>query len=297
MLNSHKIAFCCGLAWGSVVLGGAVGPAKVKAVEPAKSIQLSPENREKCVKILREGLKSDEFWPAMHAAEALTLAGYGAEVRTALEPLLATDKDAQHRCGLAREMARAGDSSKVAILLEILASPDTYGHTHAAESLFKIGQIGDGKLLRKTMGETKDAKRQLMAAAALAKSGDRDAMALVRDKLSDDNPEARKIAAWILIRLGDKSDLPALRKNLARDNTPVDRAYIIYALASLGDAAGLAELEKNYTNENVEIRTFAAEFTSVCRAVQLTDKLTKLLDDPVLDVRVRAAQSMLIMAG
>lgn len=267
------------------------------AEEPPKpSFRLSAEMRERCLAILRAGLKSDEFWPSMHAAEALTLAGFGAEVRTALEPLLASEKDAQHRCGLAREMVRAGDARKVSVLLETLAEPDIYGHTHAAESLFKVGQMGDGALLQKTMRETRDAKRQLMAAAALAKSGNRDALALVRQKLSDENPEARKIAAWILIRLGDAFDLPLLRKNLARDNTPVDRAYIIYALASLGDAAGLAELEKNYQHENVEIRTFAAEFTSLCRAVHLAEKLTALLDDSVLDVRVRAAQSLLVLS-
>ena len=32
----------------------------------------------------RAALKSDEFWPAMHAAEALTLAGKTDEVRAAL---------------------------------------------------------------------------------------------------------------------------------------------------------------------------------------------------------------------
>jgi sialidase-1 len=294
---SCKVGFLSRTMLWLAIVGMGVEVAMLQAEESGKQpIRLSAENRERCLTILRAGLKSDEFWPSMHAAEALTLAGYGAEVRVALEPLLATDKDDQHRCGLAREMARAGDRRKIAILLEVLGSADTYGHTHAAESLFKIAEVGDGTLLRKTMRESKDAKRQLMAAAALARCGSPEALALIRQKLRDDNPEARKIAAWILIRLGDESDLPALRKNAARDNMPVDQAYVMYALACLGDAKGLAELERNYKHENVEIRTFAAEFTSTCRAVQLADKLTELLSDPVLDVRIRAAQSLLALS-
>ena len=43
-------------------------------------ITLSDDVREKCLSVLREGLKSDEFWPSIHAAEGLTLAGRGEEV-------------------------------------------------------------------------------------------------------------------------------------------------------------------------------------------------------------------------
>ena len=102
--------------------------------------------REQALAILRAGLQArDEanFWPAMHAAEGLTLAGHGCEVRKALEPWLATETDARRRCGLARELIRAGDLSKVGDLARILTSPDSYGHIHAAESLFKVGEVGD----------------------------------------------------------------------------------------------------------------------------------------------------------
>ena len=34
--------------------------------------------------VFRAGIRPGEFWPAMHAAEGLTLAGYGGEVRSCL---------------------------------------------------------------------------------------------------------------------------------------------------------------------------------------------------------------------
>src|SRR5688572_18441082 len=102
--------------------------------------------RDRCLSVLRAGLASDEFWPAMHAAEALTLAGDQGEVLAALAKRSAMDD--QQRCGLAREAVRAGDRAKIAQLLEILVRPGSIGHTHAAESLFKVAEVGDGEALR-----------------------------------------------------------------------------------------------------------------------------------------------------
>jgi hypothetical protein len=147
------------------------GPRPVTKVGAVK--ELDSGLRSICLDILRGALESDEFWPAMHAAEALTLSGSGAEVRSVLEPKLATDSDAQHRCGLARELVRAGDTPRAAILFETLASPDPYGHTHAAESLYKVRQTGDGRLLRAAMERGETPKLQLIAAGALATSGAR----------------------------------------------------------------------------------------------------------------------------
>ena len=48
-----------------------------------------------------------------------------------------TPADDQQQCGLAREAVRAGDRSKISVLLQILVKPGSNGHTHAAESLFK----------------------------------------------------------------------------------------------------------------------------------------------------------------
>jgi hypothetical protein len=71
---------------------------------------IEPALRERCLAVVRAGLASDEFWPAMHAAEALTIAGQGEEVLAALAKRTAADD--QQRCGLAREACGRGTSRK-----------------------------------------------------------------------------------------------------------------------------------------------------------------------------------------
>ena len=112
------------------------------------ALAIGDGQRDACLEVLRAAMVGDEFWPAMHAAEALTLAGRADEVQQPLTTRLLTERDDRHRCGLARELVRsAGDLAKVGMLLEILEKSDTYGHEHAAESLYRIGEVGDGRAL------------------------------------------------------------------------------------------------------------------------------------------------------
>ena len=130
------------------------------ADEPVTSISLSEVTRSVCLQILQETVQQanetpdNKFWPAMHAAEALTLAGHAEDVRKALTRLLKTEKNDQHRCGLARELVRAGDRSQVAVMLNILTRENSNGHVHACESLYKVNEIGDGIAMRQAMQQT-----------------------------------------------------------------------------------------------------------------------------------------------
>src|SRR5262245_49447607 len=72
-------------------------------------LDLSPQLRDRCLAVLREGFNSDEFWPSMHAAEGLTLAGRQEEVLAMLGERLKAETDDAKRCGPARELIRAGD--------------------------------------------------------------------------------------------------------------------------------------------------------------------------------------------
>lgn len=70
--------------------------------EPAEMFSLGDDLRERCVGILKQGLASmkadmpkEDFWPAIHAAEGLALAGHGDVVIETLTPLLASETDAQ----------------------------------------------------------------------------------------------------------------------------------------------------------------------------------------------------------
>ena len=210
--------------------------APVRAADPPAAVPLDPALRDRCLAVLRDGLKSDEFWPAMHAAEALTLAGQGQEVLAALAKR--GEADDQKRCGLAREAVRAGDRTKLPVLLEILDKPGSNGHAHAAESLFKVAEVGDGKKLRAALAQDADPRLKLMAAAALARCGHPTALDAVRKRLTDPDVELRKVAVWIIGQLGNKADVEPIRARLELETDPLAKAYVVHALALLGDAEG-----------------------------------------------------------
>ncbi len=279
---------CCLYAWPSI--------AAAQCVQSEEKLELSGATRAHCLRVLRAGLRSDEFWPAMHAAEGLTIAGYGDEVREYLSPKLPLEADDQRRCGLARELARAGDRSQVRVMLEILTKADPHGHVHAAESLYKVEEIGDGVALRRAFTQSDNVRLRLMAAAALGRSGSPHAMAYLREMLPSDDPEVAKIAAWVLAILGDSNDLPQLRKNFEQASDPLARAYYEHALATLGDAAGRQALAANLRDDDPVVQTYAANFACDARALEVCDPLTDLLDHENLDVRIRAAHSLLDLA-
>lgn len=283
--------------------GGAILPQSLRWLwRKSYHLRLESGEKERCLAVLREGLHGaddgdqDRFWPSIHAAEGLTVAGYGGEVRAFLEPKLLSEKDDQHRCGLARELVRAGDTSFISVLGNILAGDDPYGHVHAAESLYKIRQIGNAEAMAKAFAQTDDIKLHLMAAAALARHSDKRAMAAIRKALASDDPEGIRIGAWLLGRLGDKSDIPRLRSRIGVAPDPLIRAYVEHSLAALGDPAGGQALEKNLGSTDPDIRTYAAAFAGVAGAVSLAPKLLKQLNDPHPDARYRAAQTLLFFA-
>ena len=274
-------------------------PLSVRAVDA--TIALDDATRTRALEILRQGLadvdtRADSFWPAMHAAEALTLAGHGDEVRAAIEPRLITETDDQRRCGLARELVRAGDRGWAGVMLDILAGDDPHGHVHACESLYKVHEIGAGRLLRAAMTQTDNPTQALMAAAALARWHHPDAFTLLRTSVRSNVADTARIAAWVLARVGDAGDIPALRDGLARFDDPIVRAYFQNALATLGDEAGLAALASNLGDDDPAIRTYAAVFAGDARATSCVEQLTAMLDDEYADARIRAAQSLLVLA-
>lgn len=282
----------------TTVLGGWIWAASgwASAEEAPDRISLDEATRARCLDVLRAGFASDEFWPSMHAAEGLSLEGFGAEVRSALTPRLVGEADVQHRCGLAREIARAGDLATVQVLIDTLAEPNARGHVHACESMFKVWQIGDGVLLRRVLAQTDHPQLKIMAAAALARWGSPSALGTLRAYVKSEDGEIARIAAWVLARTGDRSDVAALRAGTSRFNAPLTRAYFAHALAALGDADGRSALVKNLADADFNVRVYAAEFAPDARAVDAKDSLLRLLDDPVLDVRIRAADALLRLA-
>lgn len=250
----------------------------------------------RCLKILREGLHAEAFWPSMHAAEALTLTGHGNEVVPALLPRLPKEDNSQHRCGLARELVRAGHEPALAVLFQILGSEDPHGHGHACESLLKIDRRGDGNLLRHHWQNGESPILQLLAAAALARGGDEAALASIRQKLVGEDGNVARIAAWLLSFVGDAADVPVLRSRLKSVDTENHRVFFLATLATLEDEQAREQLKQKLTSPDPLVRVYAAEYCGTARIESALPQLIELLNDEDLDVCIRAAQAILLIA-
>ena len=276
---------CLATVVGAVGLSGC-GPRKMRTAD---------ENVDaKALAVLRDGLWTGAFWPSMHAAEGLTLAGHGDEVVAGIKPLLNTVTDDRERCGVARELVRAGDSSAVAVLVEILRKPNDYAHTHAAESLYKLGLVGDEAAMQRAAASD-DPIRRLMASAALARNGSEGALRYIRETYETGDDQSMRIAAWLLGRIGDESDIARLKSRLEDAPPGIIRATVEHALAALGDADGLSWLKQNLSSSDADIRTYAATFAGELGRPEFVGRLAPLLDDPNQDTRIRAAQSILVL--
>ena len=262
---------------------------------------VDPKLISECMSILRSGLASDEFWPAMHAAEALTYADAGPEVINSLKNRLPDEQDDQRRCGLARELYRAGDHSQLRILFDVLGNPSSKGRTHAAESLYKIGQTDDKILLREAMNQSENIPLQIMAAAALVKAKDSAALDLIRRQLQSSDPTARNLSAWVIGRHGTKDDAIVVKAVLQKEAAATVKdemsiTFLAVSLASLGDSEGRAVLIRQLSSSNATARAMAAEFAGMSRTAEAMEKLRGLLKDSVLDVRIRSAQSIIALS-
>ena len=118
----------------------------------------------------------------------------------------------------------------------------------------------------------------------------------MRRELGNEDPDFARIAAWVLGRIGDASDIPKMRARVDDIEEPLPKVYFEHALAALGDRRGLAALERNLSNEDPAIRIYAATFAGDARAMGVKDRLIELLGDENIDVRVRAAQSLIVLA-
>ena len=262
--------------------------------------QLAPAVREKSLTVLRAAIHADDFWPAIHAAEALTLAGYPQEVHDVLQPKLNAETDDQRRCGLARELVRAGDRQRSEVMLGILRKANPHGHVHAAESLYKVGWVGEAAPLEQA-AQSDDIRLRLMASAALARhakgSARADAFAVIRQTLRDEtDPAVFRLAAWVLGRIGEDKDRALIRARLQDANDDLVRAFLQHALAALGDEDGRRALLDNFQSNDPAIRTYAAVFAGESKIFAAAPFLIRQLEDDNLDARVRAAQALFVLA-
>lgn len=270
-------------------------PVRAEAPAP-KTVAITADERARCLAILRTGLASDEFWPSMHAAEALTLAGRGSDVIASLKGKLPQETNDQRRCGLVRELVRAGDAAPLPVLWATLNDTKSNGRIHAAESLYKLGVPAEGPALAEAFSQDEIVQLKLMSAAALARLGSRSALESLRTQFGSDDKLVRNTVCFALARLGTADDLPMLRRQLERETDPLARANLVNALACLGDTQARKDQAFGLESTEPGIRASTAEHVGHARAFEHRPRLVQLLDDPGLDVRIRAAQSLIALS-
>lgn len=249
--------------------------------------------QQKCITILQEGLNSDQFWPSIHAAEALATAGYKDEVKGAFTLKLISEKDDRKRCGLARELIRAGEEQYVSILVEIIQKEDEYSHVHAVESLYKTGLVGDVERLKKFELQNSDIKLKLWASAAMAKNGNEDSLKVLRTLLNDQDPLVRSLAAHVLGQLGDMAEIQRIKENYILLKEPINRFLTFSALVYLNRQEATDNFVSFIEYDNDSIKSLAANVVAQNGLIQYESLMLKNLNSPNLDVRIRSAEAIL----
>lgn len=257
------------------------------------AFNLDDNIREYALAILRDGLHDEDYAPSLHAAEGLTLAGYADEIFPVFETKLMNERTDAQRAGIAREIARAGDLSKIELLSDILSKNDPSSRIAAAEGLYKLGEIGDLGAMKRAAQSREDVILHLMASGALARQGNKEALDAIKTTYLEGDIDAIRIGAWLIGRVGAPEDADLLQSRLSAVADETTEAFIYHAMAALGSEMGLAKLVENLSSVDPSIRAYAATFAGDADAVSLSEKLIDLLEDPVADVRYRAAQTLL----
>ncbi len=248
-----------------------------------------------CIDLLRNALDSNQFWPSMHAAQALTEAGFTALVRYRLTPRLPRETDPNRRCGIARELVRAGETDKTAVLAAVLAGRNSTmdQRVHAAESIYKVNAAAQTAAALRRALDAGNPSLELMAAAALVRAGNSEFMPRIRARLVPGNPKVFRTAAWLAGRFRDPAARPLLQRLAAVKCDPLSHSFVLNALAKLGDPSARRRVLENLGNANAAVRTYAAATLGTYAGPKTLPRLRALLADPNLDARIRAAQAAL----
>jgi HEAT repeat protein len=279
--------------------------ASIMAIPAVAELALPDESSEatinlRCKEVLLDGLSCEAFWPRMHAAEALTDMGFGEYVSLRLQPMLPETTDPQHRVGLARELVRAGQGDKVSLILAALQDPESSARIHAAETLFKLGLIGDTQTMRSAMQQQDNPGLRAFAAAAIARyePDDQQAKSILHELLNHPEETPRRYAAFTLGLLGDHEAEELLVQNADRPELePSMQVPYLQALARLGNERGLASLSEQLTSETASVRAHTTVVVGEVRDLSLKQALVGLLNDPEPDVRIRSAHALWMLCG
>ena len=273
-----------------------------------KSVSLPPAAylmtgnvHQKCLKVLREGLAADEFWPSIHAAEALIKANYVFEAKPVLAQRLARETDKRRIAGYARALITTGDvqtiNHAIVNLQDILLSDDTEARILAAEAMFRTATVGDAAILEQAMDSLSNGRLRVFAAATLTLTDHANMREIVHKALRGDDPAARYIAADVIPIIGKREpNISMLLETRDLASSDFENLYFVRALAMFGVNSAREELSGFLNHPDPTIRSRAAFAIAEAWMIEQSDQLIQLLDDPSLAVRVRAAQALMTLS-
>lgn len=283
---------CIGVLFALTSLG-----CKTASIPPS-SFLLTGNVHQQCIEILREGVQGDEFWPSIHAAEALIREDYGFEATPLLRERMGREQDRRRIAGYARALAAVDQNQSVVALQDILLSDDIEARILAAEAMFRTGIVGDPAILEQATDPSQNGRLRVFAAATLTVTDQADLRTVVREALDSNDPAARYIAADVIPIIGNlEDDAPTLIDKKDLVNSDFENLYFVRALAMFGFDAARKELLSFLKHPDPTIRSRAAFAVAESWSIESSNQLIPLLDDPALAVRVRAAQALLTMAN
>jgi SSS family solute:Na+ symporter len=291
-------------------------PAIVGAQEdPAQGPRVTPELRERSVRVLRDALQNEERWVKAHAAEHLLALGYPQGVREAFEAELAAHgEEPPYRIGVWRVLARTWlrpDQRKPWIdrIRNAFLDADGPDRLHAVETLGKLGYT--------IPEEGKEAEEDKEAFEKAAGSADRAFAAYSRWSLvhsaggagqdtlaaflESDDERARGTAAYVLRNLPSVSTETLKTVQDAARGESADSGARVYVLsAALVHARDDSEA-RPFKNALLEYAKTGDKERKCEMAAALAVRgnnddlpvLTELLHDPETDVRISAAHAIL----
>ena len=273
--------------------------AATAAGDPPVSLPL----HDRCVGILRDAVTNGQEWVKVHAAESLLWTGHPENVRE----LFLKELDGagpRYRIGVWRVLAQAAPDEKqrqeyVNKIRDVFLDTQAPDRTHAVETLGKLGFTShDPEFVRVAKEET--GSFQAMTRWVLANSGKEEDEALLVETLQSDNADARGCAAYALrffktIRPETYAKLKAAALKEPKDSpqrTNILSPWYRHAPQSERPAIRALLLEQANKGTKDDKREMCAALGRVPDPSDIP-VLTKLLDDPDLDARAGAAETIL----
>jgi sialidase-1 len=209
--------------------------------------------------------------------------------------MLEKETDDSKRCGLAREIVRAGDKSKIKILSRILADPNSNGRGHATESLYKIEKLGNLDLLVKCAGDDEHRKVQMWSCAALVRAGHKEFLPVLRRFVSSNDPLENSLSTYILGQLGEIRQKELVKERLKEQPKSLYSFFYTAGLVYMKDECALQQLPEFFESKDETIRSLAINTAGTVNPYRFKQKAINMLKDSADNVRIRAAHALINM--